>query len=204
MSNKIKLSVLFLFIGFTFVSAAKPTKTIENLKSAIKGETTASAKYAAYSEKAKSEGLDKIALLFSAASKAESVHANNHKAVLTDLGILMDDFTPEFTVNSTKENLKDAIEGETYEVNSMYPEFLKAGKNENVNLALISFNYAYQTEKKHAALYKNALTKLESGNEESLASIYFVCSTCGNTYEKEAPARCGISMTPNERFITIQ
>jgi len=55
MSNKIKLSVLFLFIGFTFVSAAKPTKTIENLKSAIKGETTASAKYAAYSEKAKSE-----------------------------------------------------------------------------------------------------------------------------------------------------
>ena len=30
-----------------------------------------------------------------------------------------------------------------------------------------------------------------------------VCSTCGNTYELEAPGRCGISMTPKERFITV-
>lgn len=204
MFNKIKLSILFLFVSITIVSAAKPTKTIENLKSAIIGETTASAKYEAYSEKAKSEGFDKIAVLFKAASKAELIHANNHKAVLADLGESIDDFTPEYTVNSTKENLKDAIEGETYEVNSMYPEFLKEGKSDNANLALISFNYAYQTEKKHASLYKNALSELESGNENNLASKYFVCSTCGNTYETDAPARCGISMTPNERFITIQ
>ena len=56
----------------------KPTKTIENLKAAIKGETTASAKYKAFAEKARTEGLDTVAKLFDAASQAEGIHAANH------------------------------------------------------------------------------------------------------------------------------
>ncbi|MCB0751542.1 MAG: rubrerythrin family protein [Ignavibacteriae bacterium] len=198
------MSFILLIAFASILSAAKPTKTIENLKSAIIGETTASAKYAAYSDKAKAEGFTKIALLFQAASKSESIHANNHKAVLSELGEKMADFKPEYSVKTTKENLNDAIKGESYEVATMYPEFLKTGQFENANLALISFNYAFQTEKKHAKLYKIALSELENGKENSLASTYYVCSTCGNTYEKEAPARCGISMTPKERFITIE
>ena len=184
--------------------AGSTPKTVTNIKEAIKGETTASAKYAAYAKKAKDEGYNKVALLFEAASKAESIHAGNHTAVLTQLGQEMDDFKPEFTVNSTKDNLQDAINGESYEVSTMYPEFLKAAQSENANLAMISLNYAYQTEKKHAELYKNALSQLESGNENTLADKYFVCTTCGNTYENDAPARCGISMTPKERFVTIR
>lgn len=204
MNHTIKMSIFFLAILTLNLFAAKPTKTIENLKSAIIGETTASAKYFAYAEKAKAEGFTKIALLFQATSKSEAIHANNHKAVLAELGEKMDEFKPEYSVKTTKENLEDAIEGETYETTTMYPEFLKTGKDENVNLALISFNYAYQTEKKHAELYKNALSQIEKGNDASMAGKYFVCSTCGNTYEKEAPARCGISMTSKDKFITIQ
>lgn len=195
-------AVTFLFIA-NFATAKTPENTVKNLKDAIIGETTASTKYAAYAKQADKEGFSKIAVLFRAASKAESIHANNHRSVLKDLGVKMDDFTPEYEVKSTKENLQDAINGETYEVKTMYPDFLKAAKEDNVNLAMISFNYAYQTEKKHAELYKNALSELEAGNENKLAAKYFVCSTCGNTYENEAPARCGISMTPKERFISI-
>jgi rubrerythrin len=86
----------------------------------------------------------------------------------------------------------------------MYPEFLKIAKKENVNLALISFNYAFQTEKKHQALYKNAIDQLKAGKDKELSVKYMVCLTCGNTYDGEAPSRCGISMTPKERFVTIQ
>jgi rubrerythrin len=204
MNHKIKMSMLLLIAFAGILSAAKPENTIKNLKSAIIGETTASAKYAAYAEKAKEEGLTKIALLFQAASKSESIHAGNHRSVLAEFGEKMDDFKPEYSVKTTKENLNDAIKGESYEVATMYPEFLKAGKDENANLALISFNYAYQTEKKHAELYKNALSQLENGKENTLASKFYVCSTCGNTYETEAPARCGISMTSKERFLTIE
>ncbi len=204
MKSRIILFASIVVLLFSTFSVAKnATKTVENIKAAIKGETTASAKYAAYAKKAKEEGNSKVAILFEAASKAESIHANNHRAVLEQLDAKMDDFKPEYTVKTTKENLEDAIKGETYETSTMYPSFLKTAQSENVSLALISFNYAFQTEKKHQALYKNALEQLNNGKEKSLPSKYMVCSTCGNTYDGEAPARCGISMTPKERFITI-
>jgi len=150
-----------LSFNFTVISKSD-SKTVENLKAAIIGETTASAKYLAYSKKAKEEGLDKIAKLFEATSKSEGIHANNHKAVLEQMGVKMDEVKPKYEVKSTKENLEDAIGGESYEVSSMYPDFIKVAKEENVTLAVISFNYAYQTEKNHNELYKNALDKLNN------------------------------------------
>ncbi|MGD9900775.1 MAG: rubrerythrin family protein [Calditrichaceae bacterium] len=197
--------LVFSFAASSFAGSGQGNvKTLQNLKDAFKGETTASAKYAAYSKKASEEGYEKIALLFSAASKSESIHAANHNAAIEQLGGKMDPVTPEFDVKSTKENLQDAIAGESYEVETMYPAFLKAASGENANIALLSFNYAYQTEKKHKVLYANALKELNAGNESTLPAQYMVCSTCGNTYEGDAPKRCGISMTPKERFYTIK
>ncbi len=199
-------SLLTILFAGMLVYANNPSVdlTINNLKDALTGETTASAKYLAYSKKAKDEGFNKIALLFEAASKAEGIHANNHRAVLEQLNVKVDKIEPKFEVKSTKENLEDAIKGESYEVVAMYPGFIKTAQDGNVNLALISFNYAYQTEKKHKAMYQNALEKLNDKKENTLSSLYMVCTTCGNTYDGEAPKRCGISMTPRERFLTIQ
>ena len=136
-------------------------KTVENMQAAFKGETTASAKYAAYSKKAEQEGFHQIALLFKAASTAENIHANNHKAVLQESGNSVPVITPEYTVNSTKENLEDAIKGETYEATTMYPEFLTVANQAGDQLALISLNYAYKTEKKHKVMYEKALAALQ-------------------------------------------
>jgi rubrerythrin len=177
--------------------------TIKNLQAAFKGETTASAKYAAYSKKAEEEGYHEIAMLYHAASVAENIHANNHKAVLEQDGQTVPNITPEFTVNSTKENLKDAIKGESYESNTMYPSFMLTAKAAKNKLAGISFNYAYRTELKHLKMYKEALAALENNNVKSLPSIYYVCPTCGNTYQTTKPKRCGISMTSSEKFLTI-
>jgi rubrerythrin len=204
MKIKILLATLISFFAMTVINFAGNEATIKNLKAAITGETTASAKYAAYAKKAKDEGYSKIALLFEAASKSENIHAGNHRAALEQLGVKMDKVTPKFEVKSTKENLQDAINGESYEVSTMYPDFIKTADKNKVNIALLSFNYAYQTEKKHKALYQNALEKLNAGKQEVLSSKYMVCSTCGNTYDGEAPSRCGISMTPRDRFLTIE
>lgn len=205
---KSKLMVVLLVIisslNFNFAFEKKDAvKTVENLKAAITGETTASAKYAAYAEKAKQEGYLNIALLFEAASKSENIHAGNHIAALEQLGETMGKITPDFKVKSTKENLEDAINGESYEVATMYPDFIKTANDGKVNIALISFNYAYQTEKKHKDLYREALDKLNNKQENTLPAKYYVCSTCGNTYPGDAPKRCGISMTPSDRFYTI-
>ncbi len=208
MKSNFLFTLLVAFLAMTFLSFASAPKgneaTINDLKAAITGESTASAKYAAYAKKAKEDGYAKIALLFEAASKSENIHAGNHRAALEQLGVTMEKVTPKFEVKSTKENLEDAIKGESYEVATMYPGFIKTANKNQVNIALISFNYAYQTEKKHKALYQHALDVLNANKENTLASKYMVCSTCGNTYDGEAPSRCGISMTPRDRFITIE
>ncbi len=177
--------------------------TNDNLQAAFKGETTATAKYAAYSKKAEQEGYHEIALLFKAASTAENIHANNHKAVLQESGIGVPAIKPEYTVKTTKENLQDAIAGETYEATTMYPEFLTAASKAGNQLAMISLNYAYKTEKKHKVFYEEALAALQNNTVKSLPSVFYVCPTCGNTYQTKAPARCGISMTSGEKFLKI-
>ncbi len=178
-------------------------KTMADLQEAFKGETTASAKYAAYSKKAEQDGYHNIALLFKAASKAEKVHANNHKSVLIEYGETIPEITPEFEVKTTSENLQDAIKGESYEVTTMYPEFLQDAVNSKSQLAQISFNYAVEVEKKHQVMYKNALAALDNNTVNELPNVYYICPTCGNTYDQTPSERCGISMTSSEKFIKI-
>ncbi|MCB9338485.1 MAG: rubrerythrin family protein [Lewinellaceae bacterium] len=176
---------------------------INNLTDAFKGETTASAKYAAYAKKAQEEGYPQIALLFKATSASENIHANNHRFVLEDLGATIPAVKPDFTVKTTAENLKDAIAGESYEIATMYPDFIKNAQAANGKLALISLNYAYKTEQRHKPLYEKALTALEGKQVNTLASVYYVCQTCGNTFDGVAPKRCNISMTSSDKFTKI-
>jgi len=202
--KKILLFAFVCMIALSGFSASKPLKTIENLKAGIKGETTASAKYAAFAVKAREEGKVAIGKLFDAASKAEAIHATNHKKVLTGLGETMGDFKPAFEVKSTAENLQAAIEGETYEVTTMYPQFLADAKAENVEKATKSFTWAFDTEKKHAAFYKKALEAINAKTENTLASEYAVCPVCGNTYEKATmDDKCAFCHTAKEKFIMI-
>jgi rubrerythrin len=179
------------------------TMVIKNMNDAYKGETTAHFKYAAYSKKAADEGHFEIALLFKAASGAELIHANNHKVVLLRLGEKIPEITPEFTVKTTQENLEDAIEGESYEFNEMYPEYIKNANVAGNYMAQISLTYAYKVEKKHRDFYIAALAALKAGKDHDLAKKYFLCPTCGNTYATIAPSRCEISMTDSKLFIKV-
>ena len=92
-------------------STAEKAKTIDNLQAAYKGEVTAKAKYIAYAQKAEQEGFPQIASLYRAVSSAEHIHAGNHQAVLAESKVLVPIIKPEFTVNTTKENLIDDIKG---------------------------------------------------------------------------------------------
>lgn len=188
-----------------FVSCAqKPVKTVANLKEGIKGEMTASVKYAAFAEKAREEGNDTIAIFFDAASKAEAIHAANHTKVLEKLGEKMEAFTPEFEAKTTAENLQAAIEGETYEETVMYPGFIKDAEDEKVPDAIKSFTWAMDTEKKHEAFYKNSLDALQAGNESTLSAGYEVCPVCGNTYaEDNVDETCAFCQTPRDKFDKI-
>lgn len=178
-------------------------KTIANMKAAFNGETNASARYAAFAKKATEDGFPQIAMLFKAASMSENIHAQNHKVVMEEMGVTIEPVTPDVNVKTTKENLEYAMKGEAYEVEEMYPAFLKDADVADNQLAMVSLNYAWKTEKKHRELYREALLALETNKLANMASVYYLCPTCGNTYPGAAPKRCGISMTSGEKFIKV-
>jgi rubrerythrin len=205
MRTSIKLTILM--VAFCLVYGCKPNqqKTIENLKAAYNGESTASAKYSAFAEKAKAEGFDTVAVMFLATSKAEAIHAANHLKVLEKMGIKVDG--PQigsFSVLKTAENLADAIKGETYEIETMYPGFVTLAETEKASDAVKSSTWAVDTEKKHQSFYNTALSALNGGGEKVLSDKWFVCPVCGNTYDLSTVATaCDFCMTPKEKFIAF-
>lgn len=158
-------------------------KTLENLMAAFAGESQANRKYIAYSKKAAADGNKNAAKLFKAASDAETIHALKH-------------FEVADKIKSTVENLNDAIKGENYEYQSMYPEFLKVAEAEGHHGAVRTFTYALKAEEVHAKLYKEALDNLEQEEEV----FYYLCPVCGNI-EKAVPEKCFICNTAGTKFI---
>ena len=188
MRRIVRVSVLFLVVGIFAVScsAAKPEKTIENLKEAITGESNASATYKAFSEKAAEDGLLNISKMFAAASEAEAIHVKNHNAVLVKLGEQA--FTANLDMptvsNCMIENIEAAIEGETYEFTVMYPGFLTVANDEKAKDAITSFTWANDAEKTHANLYTKALNILKAtGSDETVSSTWYACPKCGDLFD---------------------
>lgn len=155
----------------------------KNLQDAFAGESQANRKYLAFSKKAEEEGLRQVAKLFRAAAAAETIHAHNH---LRGLG----------AVKSTRDNLLDAINGESYEFQKMYPRMIADAQAEGNSKALQSFSYANEVEKVHAALYQNALDSLGANRDTD----YHVCSVCGYTAEGEAPDACPVCRSKKQAF----
>ncbi|MCX6236560.1 MAG: rubrerythrin family protein [Bacteroidia bacterium] len=125
--------ILLLIIAgiFTNCGTSKPKKSIENLRTAFNNESTASEKYAKFAQAAMAERFDTISQLFDAASKSESIHAFNHGKVLEKYGERIG--TAEigsYEVKTTAENLQAAINSETYEMQTMYPGFIRIAENE--------------------------------------------------------------------------
>ena len=151
------------------------SKTQEYLAEAFAGESQANRKYLAFAKKAEQEGLAQVAKLFRAVAEAETIHAHAHLRAMKGVG-------------STAENLKEALGGEIYEYESMYPPMIEAAKAEGEKAAERSFSYANAVEKVHASLYQKALDKLDSLE----STDYWICGVCGHTIEGEPTDRCPI------------
>lgn len=199
------IGIICLSMAITaFAGCKKKDTTIENLKSAITGETTASRKYAAFAQKAKDEKLDKIAKLFDAASNAEAAHAKKHTAVLEQMGEKMGGLDIKISVKTTKENLDDAYKGETHEIESMYPDFIKKARDEGKDEAVATFDWAFQVEKMHQTFYKTAIDALAKNDMKNLSDTYAVCPICGNTVAGKAPKTCPLCGAAQADFLVIK
>ncbi len=164
------------------------SKSLEDLKEAFAGESQANRKYESFAKKADEEGHPQAARLFRAAALGEAFHARNHLAAMEG-------------VHSTAENLAEAVGGENWEVDSMYPPMIADAEAEGNRKAARSFRWAMEVEKVHAQMYKEALDSL---GQETEAYDYFVCPVCGFVAARNAPERCPVCGNPGSNFECVR
>ena len=97
--------------------------TLSNLESAFAGESQAHTKYRYFAKIAREEGFEEVAKHFEHTADQELLHAWGHLELVIGKP-------------TTKECLDLAIEGETYEFTTMYPNFKADAESEgNVEAA---------------------------------------------------------------------
>lgn len=160
--------------------------TEKSLQEAFAGESMAHMKYLIFSEIAENEGYSNLARLFKAISYAEQVHATNHA---TNLGI----------IKNTENNLQTGIEGETFEVQEMYPAYDAIAKLQDEKGAQKSIYFAREAEKIHAQMYKDAKIKVENGKDIEIDEVY-ICPICGYTHIGQPPEKCPVCNISREKF----
>ena len=157
------------------------------LRDAFAGESQAHMRYLIFADKAENEGFPNVARLFRAIAYAEFVHAKNH---LNELG----------EIGKTADNLAAAVEGETFEVEEMYPAYQEVAKLQGEPSAQRSFGLALKAEEIHAELYEKAREAVLKGQDADIGKVY-VCPMCGYTAVGETPEKCPICGCPGEKFV---
>ncbi len=136
--------------------ALKSTKTEGNLKTAFAGESQANRRYLYFAQKADVEGYPDVAALFRSVAEGETGHAFGHFDYLAEVG----DPVTGVKVGDTEDNLKSAIEGETYEYTEMYPGFAKTARDECFDAISDWFETLAKAEKSHAGRFTQGLSSI--------------------------------------------
>jgi len=142
----------------------KGSKSHTNLKEAFAGESQANRRYLYFARVADIEGFPDIAGLFKDTADAETGHAFGHLDVLKEVG----DPVTNVPFGKTENNLRSAVEGETYEYTQMYPGMAKTARDEGYPELAEWFETLAKAEKSHAGRFTKGLKQV-AGKEPAEA-----------------------------------
>ena len=159
------------------------TKTKENLEAAFAGESQARNKYDFFASKAKKDGFEQIAAIFTETALNEKEHAKMwykelHGGVVEDTDI----------------NLEAAAAGENYEWTDMYAGFAKTAREEGFEELAEKFEEVAKIEKSHEERYLKLLNNVKDKKVFSKdGDVIWVCRNCGHIIVgKDAPEICPV------------
>lgn len=169
----------------------KNSKTLDNLKTAVAGESQARVKYLLYSQTAKKEGYEEIGEVFKTTSDNEQAHAVLWLSIIQD-GI------PENTLKA----LENAKGGEHYEWTEMYRSFAETAKQEGFDNIANLFSMVADIEKSHEERYQMLYDNLEKGIVFAKTNeVVWICRNCGYIHTgKSAPKACPVCKKPQAYF----
>ena len=167
----------------------KGSRTEKNLLEAFAGESQARNKYTYFASKAKKEGYEQIAAIFTETADNEKEHAKLWFKELNGIG-------------TTAENLKAAASGENYEWTNMYEEFAKVAEEEGFADIAAKFRGVAAIEKSHEKRYNALLNNIETQKVfEKGEPVAWVCRNCGHIVTSvTAPETCPVCAHPQSYF----
>ena len=163
----------------------KDTKTAENLRKALAGESIARNKYTYFAQFARAQGDAEVADAFEQMAKNEMIHARLWFELLYG--------NPE----STKNCLIQAAEGEYDEWRDMYPDFARQAREDGLEDVAVMFEHVAAIERSHENRFLTLLAKLSKippeqatapNHAESTAPLQkkdgYRCQFCGAVFER--------------------
>jgi len=132
--------------------------TLANLEAAFGGESMANRKYLFFAQLAQQLGHKELSRLFKDTATQEPEHAFAHFRLLHPELVVAD---PDGLDPTQKQAilarcLELAIEGETYEYTTMYPEFAAQARADRDGTAAAEFNEQAAESRDHAAIFRRA------------------------------------------------
>ena len=122
--------------------------TMKNLEAALAGESQAHIKYRYFAKIAREEGHEEVARHFERTADQEILHAWGHLELLVG--------KPD-----TRKCLEMAIEGETYEFTTMYPQMEEQARLDGIGEAVKEAQGQIAESKEHAEQFKAVLARAE-------------------------------------------
>ena len=167
----------------------KGSKTEKNLMTAFSGESQARNKYNYYASKAKKDGFEQIAAIFSETADNEKEHAKLWFKYFHGIG-------------DTLENLLDAAAGENYEWSDMYKQFAIEAREEGFVEIAEQFEGVAAIEKQHEERYRALAKNIKEVKVFAKdGDIMWICRNCGHVHVgKTAPETCPVCKHPQAYF----
>ncbi|MDR1243979.1 MAG: rubrerythrin family protein [Endomicrobium sp.] len=178
--------------------SVKGTKTEKHLLESFAGESQARMRYTYFASKAKKEGFEQIAAIFTETADNEKEHAERFFKFLEGGPLEITSTFPAGVISNTVENLRFAASGENEEYTKLYPKAAKVADEEGFPEIAECFRRISIAEKHHESRYLELLDNLENDRVfKKDMPIRWKCRNCGYVYEsKEALEHCPACLHP--------
>jgi len=174
------------------MKSVKGTRTEKNILTAFAGESQARNRYTYFASQAKKEGYEQISGIFLETADNEKEHAKRLFKLLEGGEAEVTAAFPAGTIGDTAANLRAAADGETYEYETMYPQFAVTADEEGFAVIASVFRAIAVAEKQHEKRYTGLLKNISEGRVfRREAKKKWKCRNCGYIHEgAETPGKC--------------
>ena len=161
-------------------------RTVDNLMKMFTSMAESNIRYMVFAEAADKEGHPNAAKIFRAVAKAKMFHGLSH-------------FRAANFADTTAENLKQALEEETYDYKNAYPAMIQDAVSDDALAARHSLEYGMSI----GPVISKFISKAISQPDADESGSYYICPVCGNIEFGKPPAKCPFCGVDASDFVYV-